>query len=805
MAQPVQQVAIRAPGFEGLNTEISPINGDPEFALVADNVVVDQIGRLASRKAFCEHLKLDGNFDAVDLNMPSHNWEGWSAKPYAYLLFYPRSHPDYPEEQVDYEPIPGYENSVYLDEWANQGTIDGVTDFFGGSVTPELTAPKLADWPVSSLNPNGFAKPVWIFRISAIWNTDPTDKPGVTLIATQNGNEIGRFYLLKRDRYEITFETNNPNAPIKISFVPDPGLVEQYGDSLGLGRCHFVSPKLYVRDSKEDAKAFNEIIRMGKDIQGASSTYSNNIQAPVFIYRYGTEYVYPTDTRSVPVGMSRKRVGKAQVPEIGGSIDYGVAVAGTSEIQELVLPTAYQNYLLTAELVNFSAEDLTTGNDRLLLFVSGKPFLRLDNDNEWVDPGAFWTDGAGDTHPIDGNIAISAYGRVWVTGVGGDYHQIYYSALLDETVWYDESADFDSFNDAGIIDVREYWPVDGDSIVNIHAHNGYLLVFGRNSILVYANADSGSPAGIINQPDSGIFLQDAISNVGLVRRDAICNIGTDVLFVDDSGVRSLGRVIQEKSNPLQEPSLNIRREIQEVIALELKAPYRNSAIKFRYLPSESLAVLLFASLNIAYAFHLNSVSKTGGLKVTRWTDCYWNDCIELKSDQEDIVYMGGKPTKGLMKYEGYLEKDAYGVTQPYVMRYESMALALGQSPMQTVIPKSIHYVCMAEYVPGQGNALWGFSDRFVGSREFQIEVDGGSEYSVNEFGSFTQDADGNVVSGPTEVAGYYPDGGPYYKGYKINTTGSGELFRVGFEVKVQGGRYALQEIDINSAVGRLTA
>jgi hypothetical protein len=213
------------------------------------------------------------------------------------------------------------------------------------------------------------------------------------------------------------------------------------------------------------------------------------------------------------------------------------------------------------------------------------------------------------------------------------------------------------------------------------------------------------------------------------------------------------------------------------------------------MPSESLAVLLFASLKIAYAFHLNMPSKTGGFKVTRWTDCYWNDSIELKQAQEDIVFLAGKPAKGLMKYDGYLERNPDGDIEPYVMRYESMALALNQSPMQTTIPKSLHYVCMGEYVPGQANALWGFSDRFIGSREFQIEVDGGSEFNVNEF---TDD-------GLEEKAGYYPDGGPYYKGYKINTTGSGELFRVGFEVKVQGGRYALQEIDINSATGRLTA
>ena len=199
-------------------------------------------------------------------------------------------------------------------------------------------------------------------------------------------------------------------------------------------------------------------------------------------------------------------------------------------------------------------------------------------------------------------------------------------------------------------------------------------------------------------------------------------------------------------------------------------------------------------------------SKTGGMKVTRWTDCTWNDSIELKTAQEDVVYLAGKPSKGLMKYDGYLETSSTGAVKPYVMRYESMALAIGQSPMQTTIPKSIHYVCMGEFVPGQANALWGFSDRFVGSREFQIEVDGGgSNYAVNEFGSSSQDQDGNVVGGPTDLAGYYPMGGPYYKGYKINTTGSGELFRVGFEVKVQGGRYALQEIDINSAIGRLTA
>ena len=72
MAQPVQQVAIRSPGYEGLNTEQSPINSDPEFALVADNCVVDQIGRLTTRLAFADYLTLDTKVNAELIRVKNH-------------------------------------------------------------------------------------------------------------------------------------------------------------------------------------------------------------------------------------------------------------------------------------------------------------------------------------------------------------------------------------------------------------------------------------------------------------------------------------------------------------------------------------------------------------------------------------------------------------------------------------------------------------------------------------------------------------------------------------------------------------
>ena len=52
MAQPQQNVAITAPGFAGLNTQDSPLDMDKSFASVANNCVIDNFGRISSRKGF---------------------------------------------------------------------------------------------------------------------------------------------------------------------------------------------------------------------------------------------------------------------------------------------------------------------------------------------------------------------------------------------------------------------------------------------------------------------------------------------------------------------------------------------------------------------------------------------------------------------------------------------------------------------------------------------------------------------------------------------------------------------------------
>lgn len=50
MAKQLQSIAIQAPGFFGLNTQDSPTSLSEQFALVADNCVIDQFGRIGARK-----------------------------------------------------------------------------------------------------------------------------------------------------------------------------------------------------------------------------------------------------------------------------------------------------------------------------------------------------------------------------------------------------------------------------------------------------------------------------------------------------------------------------------------------------------------------------------------------------------------------------------------------------------------------------------------------------------------------------------------------------------------------------------
>ena len=582
MAQPVNQFTIKGYGFQGLNTEMSPIGSDPSFALRADNCIIDRVGRIASREAFARDIDTkSGVFNGVSVDVTAVS-------------------ADYSYEGSDkhLEPHP-------------------VCTVLSGTYYPEAMPVSRTDW---------------------------------------NGVE------------DINKREMNPN--------------EIYGYDLG---------------------------------------YEKN-----------------------------------------------------GEIAKCTYPALDMAGLERSLYVHFKED--------LFLFSRGNSFLKYNGNGGWENvtyTPPIWTDGTPIADKIDGDIAISAYGRLWVSGVNGDYQTIYYSSLLREDQWYDGTIldDENAQNTGGIINVAEYWPVDFDQIVNIHAHNGFLIVFGRRSILVYANANTGDPAG-----ENGIYLQDAISNVGLVERDAICNTGTDVMFCDDTGLRSLGRVIQEKSSPISEPSMNVKREFMDMIQAEEMSQALVRGIKMAYFPSKSLVVCLFRTRQIAYTFSTERPSSTGGSKVTRWTDCYWTSMYFAEDDAIGRPYLGGTDGRGILRYKGYWGFD------PYRLDFESMALGVTGSTIQTLVAKSIIYLVLSQAVPAYAKAKWGFGTYLQYEYDFKIKTKGTTEWGIAEWG-----------------VDEYTGGEPGIWKNKVNTIGAGEFMRVGLEIEINGSSFAIQEIAVNTAIGRIAA
>jgi hypothetical protein len=366
---------------------------------------------------------------------------------------------------------------------------------------------------------------------------------------------------------------------------------------------------------------------------------------------------------------------------------------------------------------------------------------------------------------LDGDIACAAYGRLWVSGVNNNYDVIYYSDLLVPYQWYDGSIDSeqglpegeDPFNSGGIIDVREYWPTGNDKIQGIAAHNGFLIIFGKHSILIYSGAQ-GDPAG-----ENGLKLEDAIRDVGLVNQDAMCNIGTDHLFVDSLGVRSLGRVVQEKSVPLAEPSLNVATVIREQIA------ENRDTVRLHHLISKNIAVCLFPFDREAYAFQLGQPSATGGLKTTFWTGCDWYDGCTVRTDYKTRELLGGMDSRGVTIYDGY--------TQPaeYTMSYESTVLLSGNDLMQTLVPKSVLYSFHHHHDEQHHEEIKLFSRWGFGTEEMPYMAKCYMSHNYRET---------NVNT------------------CKVNMAGSGEMLRIGFDCPIHNHPFSMQQISINTLAGR---
>jgi len=364
------------------------------------------------------------------------------------------------------------------------------------------------------------------------------------------------------------------------------------------------------------------------------------------------------------------------------------------------------------------------------------------------------------------NEVIAAYGKLWAADVAGNKRTVYWSDTLIGGHW--------SGGASGSLDLTNVFPNGYDEIVALSAHNGFLVIFCRNCILIYSGAES--PATMV--------LSDVIKGIGCIERDSVQNTGTDVLFLSNEGVRGLGRTIQEKSSPIGNISKNVRTDLIKAVK-----EHRGS-LKSVYSPQDAFYLLSFPEDNIVYCFDLKGLLPDGSARVTTWATVVPQSMFVLSDDSLYFGFQVNTNHSGIFKYTGYkdnLDPDDDSILGIIIFRYESTAMDFGRSANLKFLKK---FEATVVGNAGEQSGLiwyWDYNKNITNNYNylpFEGEVTEG-EYGISEYNTTSEYTTGIYVQTPS-----------------VNATGSGKVLQIGLNAFVLGKPYSIQSIDISVLLGR---
>ena len=400
------------------------------------------------------------------------------------------------------------------------------------------------------------------------------------------------------------------------------------------------------------------------------------------------------------------------------------------------------SYTITAndwKIVNF--------NDKAYFFQRGYDPLVYDNS---TGVRTFTVANSGATNAtFKANEVVAAFGRLFIAGNATNDTVIYWSDLLDGNAFTGGSS--------GSIDVAKAWPNGADKIVALAAHNDFLVVFGEHSIIVYSGADS--PASMV--------ISDTVSGVGCIDRKTVQNIGTDLLFLSDDGLRSLGRVIQEKSLPITDASRNVK---QDLIA---KLKNKTSPATSVYSPENYFYLLGLPDSNLIYCFDLRGRLENGAFRVTKWPSV---DFKSFARDRNGDVYIG--TVDGIGKYDGFDDNNS-----SYIFRYTSPGLTFGDPSKLKLLKKIRPTIIGGNDADIILSWTYDFSIQANTSR-FRVGSATPGFYGVSEY-TAVEFSLGDLISRKS-----------------LNCTGNGSVVSVGLQTEVNGSSISLQEMNVLALIGK---
>lgn len=378
-----------------------------------------------------------------------------------------------------------------------------------------------------------------------------------------------------------------------------------------------------------------------------------------------------------------------------------------------------------------------------------------------------------------GNCCLAAFGRIWASDSDGT--TVKYSGLLDEANW--------STGGSGSLNTLHYWPGGVDYVTAIAAWEDRLIVFGKRNILIYDNPDD-----ISNFP----ALVDTVEGVGCVARDSVQNIGSDIIFLSETGLRSLRRTIETEKNPLQEVGVQVRDELVSYIN------GNEDVIRSVYNQEEGFYLLVIpdSADPVAFMFDVKSLQTRdlfgrqifdlSNVRVSKWIG--WK-ATGVAYGRNGIMYGGFRDStdsnEGVIgSYSGYLDN-----TSTFTFSYWSPWIDFttqedGQGGAFYKILKSLK----TTIVGGTGYTItvrwaYDYQDTFYSSNF--VVPDGGvdtSEWGESEFG--VAEWGYSVTSTVTRKS--------------VATSSHGDIFRMGISFTVNEDPLSLQRMDAFLKRGRVS-
>jgi hypothetical protein len=424
------------------------------------------------------------------------------------------------------------------------------------------------------------------------------------------------------------------------------------------------------------------------------------------------------------------------------------------------------------------------------------------------------------------NTVLSAYGRLWVADTTTDKMTVSFSDLLDGAGW--------NAGSAGSIDLSSILVKGTDEIVGLGAQNGQFIVFCKQNIVIFDDNTGGA-----SFDPATMRLIEVISRVGCVARDSIQNTGLDIFFLSEDGLRSLGRVIQEKSLPMRDLSANVRDDIVQVTQAETSGD-----IKSVYSEDNAFYLLLFPSFERIYCFDTRAPLQNGALRVTIWDNQTQTNMLMLPNAVyfsqadgiADYATYQDNATKYRMKY--YTTYFDFGSASQFKILKRLATTIIGGSGQDFVLKAGFDYTDSYLSFPAQlttktvdeyNVAEYGLTNTVVagsqGASTITVEGSPDVHYTV-DFQTTQNETYDTPLKVWLDLDTYYystDDGtrtrttlytrstdyeteyqtGTLVEVVRSSTGGTGSVLQIGFEANIDGAELSLQKLDIFIKQGRV--